>query len=138
LPETIGSQFEKAVISVSYKCLVNLQEASKGIQKLHMIEDEKEESGHFVSTFDRSMAVFKTLSLGSILTHFKSLHDYLQLCSSRGYNLTPLMDILKAFSPIFEVFFEYCQVKTHSEIYYLKNQFKLYLISNSGFTKPHR
>lgn len=116
LPETIVTQFEASVQSTSYKCLIYLQEASKAVKKLNIIEDEKEESGHFVSTFDRSLAVFKTLSLRSVLTHFKSMNDFLKLCCANNYNLSPLMDILRTFCPIFEVFYEYCQVNLKTKM----------------------
>jgi len=108
LPQNLIRQFEKNLKSASTLCLVSLQETSKSVKKLEIV-DENEESGFMISSYDRSVVGLKSLKVSSIFSDFQSLSGFIDLCEQQNFNIQPLQTQVKMFAPVFEVYVDYVE-----------------------------
>ena len=115
LPGDLVSKFEVDVKSASLQCLVAIQEASKCIKKLDLVEDE-DDSGFMISAFDRAVAGLRGLKVASVLSDFRAISGFVALCESRNFDVRPLVSRAKMFAPIFDVYVSFVQsLIRHSE-----------------------
>jgi hypothetical protein len=115
LPDELVSKFEADVKSASLQCLVAIQEASKCIKKLDVVEDD-DDSGFVISAFDRAVAGLKSLKAANVLSDFRAVSTFVSLCQSRNFDVRPLMSRAKMFAPIFDVYVDYVETLIrHSE-----------------------
>lgn len=106
LPENLLKEFEKNLKSAGTKCLVALQETSKCVKKLDIVEDD-ENSGFLVTSFDRAVSGLKSLKVASVLSDFEALSGFVDLCEQSNFDVSPLLSQVKMFSTLIEVYIDY-------------------------------
>ena len=112
LPENLTKEFEKNLKAAGTKCLVALQETSKCVKKLDIVEDD-ENSGFLISAFDRAVAGLKSLKVASVLSDFESISGYVDLCEQSSFDVSPLLSQVKMFATLVEVYLDYVDRLCH-------------------------